>query len=73
MLGLQGQRGPLAEPHDKKIPNHIRSRCEWGRDDYSLNVENLPKALPTPDPEAASLQKATNQADLFGTKTGGSR
>ncbi|WP_287799499.1 site-specific DNA-methyltransferase [Acidiphilium sp.] len=28
----------------KKIPNHIRDRCEWGHDDYSLNVENLPKA-----------------------------
>jgi adenine-specific DNA-methyltransferase len=30
----------------KKIPNHIRSRCEWGNDDYSLNVANLPKAAP---------------------------
>ncbi|TIW88920.1 MAG: site-specific DNA-methyltransferase [Mesorhizobium sp.] len=28
----------------RKIPNHIRSRCEWGHDDYSLNVGNLPKA-----------------------------
>ena len=28
----------------RKIPNHIRSRCEWGRDDYSLNVANLPQA-----------------------------
>lgn len=25
----------------RKIPNHIRSRCEWGHDDYSLNVANL--------------------------------
>ncbi len=30
----------------KKIPNHIKDRCEWGHDDYSLNVENLPKAPP---------------------------
>jgi adenine-specific DNA-methyltransferase len=30
----------------KKIPNHIRTRCEWGHDDYSLNVANLPKAPP---------------------------
>ncbi|MFM6193899.1 MAG: site-specific DNA-methyltransferase [Planktothrix sp.] len=29
----------------KKIPKQILSRCEWGHDDYSLNVENLPKAL----------------------------
>ncbi len=32
----------------KKIPNHIRSRCEWGHDDYSLKIENLPKAPPKP-------------------------
>lgn len=28
----------------RKIPNHIRARCEWGHDDYSLNVANLPEA-----------------------------
>lgn len=28
----------------RKIPNHIRNRCEWGHDDYSLNVANLPMA-----------------------------
>ncbi|MER9022415.1 site-specific DNA-methyltransferase [Mesorhizobium sp. M0815] len=27
-----------------KIPTAILSKCEWGRDDYSLNVENLPLA-----------------------------
>jgi adenine-specific DNA-methyltransferase len=32
----------------KKIPNHVLSRCEWGHDDYSLQVENLPKAPPKP-------------------------
>lgn len=26
----------------KKIPKMVLSRCEWGHDDYSLNVENLP-------------------------------
>jgi adenine-specific DNA-methyltransferase len=31
----------------KKIPKMVLSRCEWGHDDYSLNVENLPQA-PTP-------------------------
>ena len=30
----------------KKIPKHVLSRCEWGHDDYSLNVENLPQAPP---------------------------
>jgi adenine-specific DNA-methyltransferase len=30
----------------KKIPNAVLKRCEWGKDDYSLKVENLPKAPP---------------------------
>lgn len=46
----------------KKIPNHIRSRCEWGHDDYSLKIENLPKAPPKP-----------GQQDLFGGNKGGKR
>ena len=57
----------------KKIPNHIRSRCEWGHDDYSLNVENLPKAPPTPASEAATSDKRAKQPDLFGAKNGGRR
>ena len=32
----------------KKIPKAVLSRCEWGKDDYSLKVENLPKAPPPP-------------------------
>jgi adenine-specific DNA-methyltransferase len=28
----------------KKIPNTVLSKCEWGHDDYSLQVENLPSA-----------------------------
>ena len=29
-----------------KIPKAVLGRCEWGKDDYSLKVENLPKAQP---------------------------
>jgi len=32
----------------KKIPRQVLSRCEWGHDDYSLRVENLPAAPPKP-------------------------
>ncbi len=32
----------------RKIPKQVLSRCEWGHDDYSLQVENLPKAPPSP-------------------------
>lgn len=28
----------------KKIPKMVLARCEWGQDDYSLNVANLPIA-----------------------------
>lgn len=37
----------------RKIPNHIRTRCEWGHDDYSLNIANLPHADPPPAKVAA--------------------
>lgn len=30
----------------KKIPKTVLNRCEWGKDDYSLRIENLPKAPP---------------------------
>ena len=32
----------------KKIPKAVLAHCEWGHDDYSLRVENLPKAPPPP-------------------------
>ena len=30
----------------KKIPKTVLSRCEWGHDDYSLEIENLAPAAP---------------------------
>ncbi len=39
----------------KKIPKQVLSRCEWGHDDYSLQVENLPKAPPEPGQQALDL------------------
>lgn len=49
----------------KKIPKQVLSRCEWGHDDYSLKVENLPKA-PTPPPKTDKLR----QHSLFDTEVG---
>ncbi|MCM2341408.1 site-specific DNA-methyltransferase [Rhodoferax sp.] len=43
----------------KKIPKMVKDRCEWGHDDYSLNVANLPMAQQK-KPEAPA------QNDLFG-------
>lgn len=39
----------------KKIPHHILNKCEWGHDDYSLKVENLPQAPKPPAPPQGSL------------------
>jgi adenine-specific DNA-methyltransferase len=41
-------RGDYPSLTVKKIPRQVLSRCEWGHDDYSLRVENLPKAPPKP-------------------------
>jgi len=50
----------------KKIPKMVLSRCEWGHDDYSLNVENLPQA---PKPEATPQQAGLFEGDAReGTK-----
>lgn len=51
----------------KKIPKMILSRCEWGHDDYSLNVANLPMAQPSDlksfEPEKRKKENGT--MDLF--------
>ncbi|MCU4118420.1 site-specific DNA-methyltransferase [Variovorax sp. N23] len=39
----------------KKIPKMVLARCEWGHDDYSLNVANLPMAQAE---EPASIARA---------------
>lgn len=33
----------------RKIPQAVLRKCEWGKDDYSLNVANLPEAPREPD------------------------
>lgn len=42
----------------KKIPKMILKRCEWGHDDYSLNVANLPMAEEEPEPRSSESQSA---------------
>jgi adenine-specific DNA-methyltransferase len=41
----------------KKIPKAVLSRCEYGHDDYSLQVENLPQAPPEPGQQALFEEK----------------
>ena len=51
----------------KKIPNTLLMKCEWGKDDYSLNITNLPAAAQDDEPAPAAKEKAASkEADLFG-------
>ena len=43
----------------KKIPTAVLAKCEWGHDDYSLNVANLPKAAPQPEPSPETTEPVT--------------
>jgi adenine-specific DNA-methyltransferase len=66
----------------RKIPQAVLRKCEWGKDDYSLNVANLPEAPREPDePDGSDARpkakagrknggKATPQDDLFSGETG---
>ena len=45
---FRGRKDGYANLTVKKIPKAVLSRCEWGHDDYSLKVENLPKAPAKP-------------------------
>ena len=42
----------------KKIPQAVLRKCEWGKDDYSLNVANLPIA-------SNPKEEAPQQVGLF--------
>ena len=63
----------------KKIPKMVLARCEWGHDDYSLNVANLPMAEPeclseklpeNRNKTAKGKSAADNQEDLFAGEAG---
>jgi adenine-specific DNA-methyltransferase len=57
----------------RKIPQAVLRKCEWGKDDYSLNVAKLPEAShepdvlePTPQPvKKRDNGKAVAENDLF--------
>jgi adenine-specific DNA-methyltransferase len=51
----------------KKMPNALLSKCEWGRDDYSLNISTLPVAEMDEHEIVVPKKKAAKkEADLFG-------
>ena len=48
-------RGEYPNLTVKKIPKQVLNRCEWGHDDYSLRVENLPRKPPEPGQQELPL------------------
>jgi adenine-specific DNA-methyltransferase len=62
----------------KKIPKAVLSRCEWGRDDYSLEISSLPMRAPdapekTNDGNVRTKEKrraTAEQESLFGPAPG---
>lgn len=63
----------------KKLPQAVLRKCEWGHDDYSLNVANLPEApraavtddVPAPATKAKKKTKeSSDQDDMFGQGEG---
>jgi adenine-specific DNA-methyltransferase len=61
-----------------KIPTSILQKCEWGRDDYSLNIQNLPLADDadeveehvTPKKGKRGTKAPSDGMDLFGGEAG---
>lgn len=49
-----------------KIPTSILQKCEWGRDDYSLNIQNLPMA----EDAEEDAQTPVDGLPLFGGENG---
>jgi adenine-specific DNA-methyltransferase len=41
----------------KKIPNAVLRKCEWGHDDYSLEIRSLPAATKTENRQDAKVAK----------------
>lgn len=60
----------------KKIPKMVLARCEWGHDDYSLNVANLPIAEKTapaevPEPATGAAARKTKKSAATNAGQGG--
>jgi len=61
--GQAGERWPNLTL--KKIPKMVLARCEWGHDDYSLNVANLPMTRPEPvEPATAKTNRKVAAANV---------
>lgn len=59
----------------KKIPKEVLGKCEWGKDDYSLEIKNLAPAPepddgpPEPPPKRRRRKPAASQKEMFAEGT----
>lgn len=62
----------------RKIPKAVLAKCEWGHDDYSLEIKNLPASIaqsepqataPAPDRATRKARAARDQKSLFDDQT----
>lgn len=53
----------------KKIPQMLLGRCEYGRDDYSLNIVNMPTEEQSNSPEDADSRSVQELSDAPRKKT----
>ncbi len=68
--GISGDVSDLTNLSVYKIPKSILSRCEWGHDDYSLAVSNLPLAsevetLAAPSPKRSKRKSSSPDQGLL--------
>ena len=56
---FRARRDDFANLTLKKIPQAVLNRCEWGHDDYSLNVQELPPVQVVEDARAEADQTST--------------
>jgi adenine-specific DNA-methyltransferase len=70
---FKGKADAFANLTVKKVPQAVLDRCEWGKDDYSLQVASLPQkpeepAAPPDQPAKGSraARRAEAQMKLFG-------
>jgi adenine-specific DNA-methyltransferase len=55
---FRAKAGQFSNLTVKKIPKAVLSRCEWGHDDYSLEVGNLPQASIQPGQQDLFAEEA---------------
>lgn len=54
----------------KKIPKVVLNRCEWGKDDYSLEIASLPLVEDEPEPEASLAPTKTKKTKAGSADSG---